>query len=106
MKIKTTKKDVIDSTRFFNSTLIIHHQVIEGICKTHRLTQDFIKEFAQYITPEMFMMSFRLSKELADNNPDLFDEVKFKELLKYKEEEIDNPNATENQKSKCIYDST
>lgn len=88
MKIKKTTQDVIESTKFMIQYAENPQSVIEGICKSHRLTQDFIREFSQYITPEMFMTSYRLPKELAEANPSLYNEDDFKNLCKYKEEEI------------------
>ena len=59
------------------------------LCNSHRLTSDFVREFSAHITPEMFMTSYRLSKEMADRHPNLFSDSEFRELLKYKEDEVE-----------------
>lgn len=102
MKIKTTTADVIETTKYMTQYTPNPLAVIEGVCRTHRLTQDFIREFRQYITPEMFMTSYRLPRDLAENNPDLYNEEDFKNLCKYKEEEIDNEEATDAQKASAF----
>lgn len=89
MKIKKTTQDVIMSTKYLADYSNNADEIIKNICRTHILTQDFIREFSQYITPEIFMTSYKLPKSLADNNPHLFDETTFLELLKYKEEELE-----------------
>lgn len=89
MKIKITTQDVIDTTRYMTDAIEDPTEIIKGICNSHRLTSDFVREFSAHITPEMFMTSYRLSKEMADRHPNLFSDSEFRELLKYKEDEVE-----------------
>lgn len=89
MKFKITNESVIETTRFMAGAVEDATAIVEGICQTHRLTPDFIREFKDIITPEMFMSSFRLSKEMAERYPELFDSEQFKEYMKHKEVEIE-----------------
>lgn len=88
MKIKITTEDVIEATRFMTAAMEDKTGIIEGICQSHRITPDFVKEFRDIITPQMFMTSFRLSKEMSERFPDLFNDSEFRELMKRKVEDI------------------
>lgn len=53
-------------------------KAIQNICKTKQLTEDFIREFSSYITPELFSNSPGLTYELIEKYPELFDETIWK----------------------------
>ena len=82
MKIKTTTSDVITTTRYMT--------------EYSPEPQDFIREFSQYITPEMFMSSYKLTVEMAEANPHLYSDDKFKEVYKVEKIEEDPNNSTPN----------
>ena len=96
MKIKTTTQSVIDTTRYMAEYSPEPKAIIDGVCKTHKITQDFIREFSQYITPEMFMSSYKLSKTMVDANPHLFSSDNFKELFKSGYTDADTGEFIEN----------
>jgi len=83
-KAMKTTQDVIETTKYLISFSDDKEGVIAGICATHILTPEFVKEFQQYITPEIFTDSYKLSAEMVDMYPSLFRESIFMELMKTK----------------------
>lgn len=75
--IKTTTNDVITSTKLLMSYTSNKQKIVDGVVKTHRLTTEFVNEFKDYISLELFTTSYKLTTDLADEFPELFSEEYF-----------------------------
>lgn len=76
-KIPITTKGVVDSTKMlisFTNEIDSKKEIISGIVKEHVLTDEFIREFKEYITKESFSASPMLSQRIVETYSDLFDE--------------------------------
>jgi len=89
-KTPTADSNVISSTEFMTLMSSNPAAIISGICHSYRLTAEFIQRFKYYITPEMFMESPRLSGELIEMYPELFD-------MEMIEKGIKNPGSIPNE---------
>lgn len=82
MKRTITTADEIEATKLLMTYSPNPAAIIDGICKSFQLTDDFIREFRQYITKEAFTLSPYLSVKMAEKYPEYFDEELFKKALK------------------------
>ena len=79
--IKTTTNDVIESTKMLVCFSSDKSKIIDGITKTHQITPEFINEFSEFITKEIFTLSYKLTLNMVEMYPDLFSEELFRENL-------------------------
>lgn len=82
MKRNIATADNIEATRLLLEYSTEPQKIIDAACKSVQLTPGFIREFRQYMTKENFTLSYKLTPEMADTNPDLFSEEILKEHYK------------------------